>query len=335
MEGEGALFGERMLEYWKGLGLQDHWDDLALGTMPKQELATGEVIYWGRADRSGRNRFGLMVLVLAWWGQAIWNNGVGDGIGGGEAALAAAADWNFMVEDLVWVLGFLADYEDWPGCKAELAVKRVLGETGAERQEKVNTKGKGNGKGKGKTMPNADEEPKKRKASDEVPPLPAKAQRTTRGRKAAEPLVEDPPRQEIPKARPRPRPLVKKVVENASLPGASVDSILVGADGATANNAEEMEVDDNRGTEDKANEEDRPGDVSVGNHAAESIYPCAENCTATNGDHENTPNAEEAKNTETPQDSEEDHPFARLMAEELAEIAMDRSADEDDEEGDS
>lgn len=151
-------------------------------------------------------------------------------------------------------------------------------------------------------------------------------------------------------------------VENTSLPGASVDGILVGADGATANgdtstadsgantnNAEEMKVDDNRGTEEKANEEDRPGDVSVGNRAAESIQPPAESCAATNGDHENTPNAEEAKNTETPQDSEgvsvimphvlsadkldasEDHPFAQLSAEELAEIAMDGSADEDEE----
>jgi hypothetical protein len=148
MEGEGAPFRERMLEYWKGLGPQDRWDDLAPGTMPKQELAAGEVIYWGRANHSGRNRVGMMVLALAWWGQAIWNNGVGDGIGGGEAALAAAADWNFMVEDLAWVLGFLADYEDRPGREAELAAKQVLGRREQRGRRRRTRRGRGRGKGR-------------------------------------------------------------------------------------------------------------------------------------------------------------------------------------------
>jgi hypothetical protein len=74
---------------------------------------------------------------------------VGDGIGGGEAALAAAGDWNFMVEELAWVLGFLGDYEDRPAVEAELTAKEALGETGAEKQAaKTKAKGKTGGRSK-------------------------------------------------------------------------------------------------------------------------------------------------------------------------------------------
>jgi hypothetical protein len=119
------------------------------GVKPKQELEDKGVIYWGRLDHHGRNGLSLLVLALAWWGQAISNTGVGDGIGGGEAALVAAGDWNFMVEELAWVLGFLGDYEDRPAVEVELAAKGALGETGAEKQAaKAKTKGKTGGRSK-------------------------------------------------------------------------------------------------------------------------------------------------------------------------------------------
>jgi hypothetical protein len=85
--------------------------------------------------------------------------------------------------------------------------------------------------------------------------------------------------------------------------------MVVGADGVTANgdsaksnNPEEMEVDSDHGTENRANEDD-PVDISVGKHA-ETIPPPAENCAAMDGNHENSPNTEEAKNVETPEDLE-------------------------------
>ncbi|KAJ6447455.1 hypothetical protein C8R45DRAFT_1115862 [Mycena sanguinolenta] len=90
---------------------------------------------------AGRNGLGLLVLTLAWWGQMIWNDGVVEGIGGGEAVLARNTEWNFMVEDLAWALNLLAEAKD------RLAVEAYVAEQEAdEAADTVLGKGKDRGK---------------------------------------------------------------------------------------------------------------------------------------------------------------------------------------------
>ncbi|KAJ7788351.1 hypothetical protein B0H13DRAFT_2395055 [Mycena leptocephala] len=337
-EAEHGQFGLRILEYWKAQGPQDRWDGLEEGVKPKQELEDKD----------------LLVLALAWWGQAISNTGVGDGIGGGEAALAAAGDWNFMVEELAWVLGFLGDYEDRPAVEAELAAKGALGETGAEKQA-------AKAKTKGKTA-----------AEDEVEVPAAKAQRTTRARNAAKATTEEPPVQgpapERPRPRARPRRL-EKTVADAGVEQDPTNGIAVGsstANGptlvadsvnsaeapvpvpdqneqdlrtqevqvASGDNATAMDVDsDARGAESGAASEhasgSRPVDAPVGRRAEEDV-DAPEIRTVMANIALNTPDSQNQKTDEAV--GEEDHPFAGFTAEELEEMMTDPEAGDDGDE---
>jgi hypothetical protein len=114
-------------------------------------LDEGGAIYWGRLQNYGRNGLGLLVLALAWWGQSIWNAGVADGMDGGDAALAACADWNFMVIEMAWVMGFLGDHADRPGLEEEMADRAADAALGEKETGKK--KGKGQGKKVGSKQP--------------------------------------------------------------------------------------------------------------------------------------------------------------------------------------
>ncbi|KAF8121498.1 hypothetical protein K438DRAFT_1885388 [Mycena galopus ATCC 62051] len=98
-------FGERLLEWWKEVGPQGRWDLVGTREEPKteQNFARCE---WSHAGRFGRNGIQLFILALAWWGQDIWNHGASDGLGGSEKALGEAADWQRLVRDIGWFLGF-------------------------------------------------------------------------------------------------------------------------------------------------------------------------------------------------------------------------------------
>ncbi|KAJ7815839.1 hypothetical protein B0H13DRAFT_1663835 [Mycena leptocephala] len=99
----GENFGEQLLGWWKQLGPRRRWQQLENERCrPARDAKEWED--WGRLGSSGRNGPLLIVLGLAWWGQKIWNEGSTEGLDGGEAALAAADDWHFLVEDLTWAL---------------------------------------------------------------------------------------------------------------------------------------------------------------------------------------------------------------------------------------
>jgi hypothetical protein len=138
----GADFDQRLLGWWKALGPSGRWDEnLPESGWPSTCDEDHDTEGWSSAHRSGRNGIQLFVLVLTWLGQAIWNAGVADGIGGGEAALAADATWSFLVQDVAVVLRKGGDAEDHLGRDKEKAA--------TDGEEAEQTKGKGNAKAKG------------------------------------------------------------------------------------------------------------------------------------------------------------------------------------------
>ncbi|KAJ7895628.1 hypothetical protein B0H14DRAFT_2558683 [Mycena olivaceomarginata] len=59
---------------------------------------------WSKLHKRGHNSIILLILGLVWWGQSICNASTGDRLGAGEAALEANTVWQFMVDDIKWVL---------------------------------------------------------------------------------------------------------------------------------------------------------------------------------------------------------------------------------------
>ncbi|KAJ7756677.1 hypothetical protein B0H16DRAFT_1314918, partial [Mycena metata] len=98
-------FGERLLAWWKELGPKNQWAGVEAGAdLPADFRNCSAWATWGRVNVPGRNGLLLIVLGLAWWGQAVWNEGAAAGLGGGEKALASAADWKTLAEDVKWVM---------------------------------------------------------------------------------------------------------------------------------------------------------------------------------------------------------------------------------------
>ncbi|KAJ6459370.1 hypothetical protein C8R47DRAFT_1226660 [Mycena vitilis] len=99
-------FGGNMMDWWKELGPKTRWENVGDGEGMLKEPDRTQRFWsgdWARLQQCGRNGPMLIVLGLAWWGQSICNAAAGDGLGAGEAALAASTDWQFLVEDLKWV----------------------------------------------------------------------------------------------------------------------------------------------------------------------------------------------------------------------------------------
>jgi hypothetical protein len=53
---------------------------------------------------SGNNGIVLALQGLTWWGQSIINRVVGEGLGVGEAALAADEGWQYLLGDMLYAL---------------------------------------------------------------------------------------------------------------------------------------------------------------------------------------------------------------------------------------
>ncbi|KAJ7841674.1 hypothetical protein B0H13DRAFT_1910139 [Mycena leptocephala] len=170
----GADFGQQLFTWWKELGPRRRWKELADGEHPARDVKGWED--WGRLNVSGRNGPLLIVVGLAWWGQTIWNEGAVAGLEGGEAALSAATDWRFLVEDVTWALKEVLP-RDREGEDKEDKEREEN-----EREQKEVEKSKNGGK-KGVKAKAAG----KRKWQDEVDANPAPAkQRQPRGREAAQ-----------------------------------------------------------------------------------------------------------------------------------------------------
>ncbi|KAJ6487493.1 hypothetical protein C8R47DRAFT_1216263 [Mycena vitilis] len=239
MEEEHGAIGPRFLAYYKAVGPRGRWEDVEEGTAATREIAAGDHIHWSLLDVTGRNGQSLLVLTLAWWGQAIWNAGVGNGIGGGEAALESAADWKLLVEDMMWALNMLATIADRPDREAQIAAaEAVLGEEPGAKKKKKAAKAGAAKAGGGEGGREGEEKIDDSGAGTDAPA--AKARRTTRGRVAEDeeagvPALPAPP---AATTRPKPRALVKRKAasEQPGTPG-EMDSHASGGRESTPLNA--------------------------------------------------------------------------------------------------
>ncbi|KAJ7432046.1 hypothetical protein B0H11DRAFT_2261110 [Mycena galericulata] len=188
-------FGARLLAWWKELGPPTRWDGVGDKEGEEKEPTcdwkrfwVGE---WSRLTSTGRNGPMLLILGLAWWGQTIWNAGAADGLGGSDAALAAAGDWKLLVKDVHGVITAKltqgrAAMEAEEDAEMEEPEEQTAG-TGEETAGTGKTGGTKRGKGNGK-----------KKAKGKVGPAKpkAKAAGPTRKRKRGadeEEEAQDPP----------------------------------------------------------------------------------------------------------------------------------------------
>jgi hypothetical protein len=101
-------FGDELFQWWKDLGPPTRWESVGDDEGQKKEPSRVGSDWWSldwiKLHKRGRNGIVLLVLGLAWQGQSICNAAVGDGLGAREAALEANKVWQFMVDDIAWVL---------------------------------------------------------------------------------------------------------------------------------------------------------------------------------------------------------------------------------------
>jgi hypothetical protein len=101
-------FGDELFQWWKDLGPPTRWESVGDDEGQKKEPSRVGSDWWSldwiKLHKRGRNGIVLLVLGLAWLGQSICNAAAGDGLGAGEAALEANKVWQFMVDDIAWVL---------------------------------------------------------------------------------------------------------------------------------------------------------------------------------------------------------------------------------------
>ncbi|KAJ6451218.1 hypothetical protein C8R47DRAFT_1084166 [Mycena vitilis] len=178
---------------------------------------------WERLERHGKNGIMLVLQCVAWWGQAIWNGGTGNGLEGGDAALAADSLWGCLVDDISWALVHMAadgaaerrakdsqrveaENEDGAagedGAAVDLKHRNKKGKKGAPK------KAAGRKKATAGAKKTNDEEgrkqPKKRAAGGAPDDQPAAKRRGARGREVEPEVVVQPTI-----TRPLPRPVIK------------------------------------------------------------------------------------------------------------------------------
>ncbi|KAJ7716491.1 hypothetical protein B0H14DRAFT_3522254 [Mycena olivaceomarginata] len=212
-------FGNELFQWWKELGPPTRWENVGNGDGQTKEPGrvrgwTGD---WARLHRRGRNGPVLLILGLAWWGQAIYNAAAADGLGAGEAALEASAVWNLLVNDMQWVLACVLTQdrdamEAWEKGREEEA-REMAAESEKEAEEPaVEPKGKGKkaaAKKGSKAVP-----AKEKVASAKEKPAPAGGKRKRGDEKDL------PPAKKVAEAkaveRPKPKPLTRGARTRAS-----------------------------------------------------------------------------------------------------------------------
>ncbi|KAF7375582.1 hypothetical protein MSAN_00446600 [Mycena sanguinolenta] len=331
-------FGHQLLEWWKVLGPWRRWEDVPKGEAPSRETTWQD---WGRIGASGANGPILLVLGLAWWGQTIWNAGAATGLGGGEAALAAADDWHLLAEDLRWALETVLP-RDRVGDEQANAEEKAEGKKEVEAK-----KGKKGKKALAKKDPS---NKRKRATNDEAPESTGK--RTKRQATATGPAGE--------RDRPKPRPLTRS--SRAGKAEVEMPTTLPVASSAVGNTGNE--ADNPR--DDPSVAAHSPPDSTIAtatairevaaDASAVPVVPTASGSTVIGGAPPLVPSHPCNKTPDQEDDSDSMHvdsvnvdggkvdrlideteldPFAGLTEEELAEIRGDPHAGEDDDDGEA
>ncbi|KAF8194442.1 hypothetical protein K438DRAFT_1969057 [Mycena galopus ATCC 62051] len=323
-------FGQELFGWWKILGPMRRWENVAPGGMAPRDIDD-----WGRLNVSGRSGVVLFVVGLAWWGQKLWNEGALAGLGGGEAALAAANDWQLLVDDMTWLL-------EGPLLRDRAGEEKEAG-TAAEEGEKEKAqepKKKAKKKGKKPVAPPARKAPaptepsatgkRKRVSDEETDKTDQPAEKRTQRRGGA-----DVSGKEAPKERPKPRRLTR----NGGQPALQVQPAM-----ATNSQMEDRSSDDNSADatlRDSGTGRDAPsqsqgiGATRVPSSTSPKLpipelLPPGNQNTEDRGCDVNTngpsPDAEEGLDGTGPVDLD---PFSGLSEEELAELRDDPDADEE------
>ncbi|KAJ6527218.1 hypothetical protein DFH09DRAFT_1328182 [Mycena vulgaris] len=261
----GKGFGEGLLAWWLDIGPRDRVgprpDELAEGVeWPLRANSERAWVDWCRVRVGGNNGVILVVLGLTWWGQAIVNEGAGEGLGGGEAALAQHEGWQYLLADVLWAIREMTD-EMEPGTRTEWEQEKAAAKAGTKDTEmSTKTKGKtkkgGKKKSAEKKLPAVKAAGKcKRAAGEDGEASDASATKTTRSGRA---------RAEIAPPRPRPKPVPRKRMTAAD------DSTTATASGVATPTSDSM-IPAGRGsapTPDQAGGDIAMPDVPPGERAA-------------------------------------------------------------------
>ncbi|KAJ7248271.1 hypothetical protein B0H12DRAFT_1072714 [Mycena haematopus] len=226
-------FGERMLAWWLAIGPgfragprpEGVGEDLQWPPRPKKgEEPPGA---WTMMAASGDNGMVLVVQALTWWGQSVVSAAAGEGLGAGEAALAANAEWQFMLEDVIYVLEAMTeelddeDSERLARDRAEEIEDRAAAKKASEKRREAKKEVVKKGKKSAKKIPapkaktsatrGAASKPKQTKAVGEKPQKTRTQPK--RKRDAGEDTAEDQPTVKKTRTeenvRPRPKPLFR------------------------------------------------------------------------------------------------------------------------------
>ncbi|KAK7029762.1 hypothetical protein R3P38DRAFT_2775191 [Favolaschia claudopus] len=138
-----AKFGDEMLAWWKYLGPPKRWEKVEAsgGDMEKLSRTVRDfwVLDWCKLQKQGRNGPALL-------GQSIRNAAAADGLGAEDTALEKNELWNFLVEDVCWVLTdvLTQSRETMEKAAAEKAIEEREAQEEAE-QARSGKKGEGEG----------------------------------------------------------------------------------------------------------------------------------------------------------------------------------------------
>ncbi|KAJ6514722.1 hypothetical protein DFH09DRAFT_1099445 [Mycena vulgaris] len=228
----GKGFGEGLLAWWLDIRPRDRvgprLDKLAEGVeWPLRANPERAWVDWCRVRVGGDNGVILVVLGLTWWGQAIVNEGAGEGLGEGEAALAQHEGWQYLLADVLWAIREMTD-EMEPGTRTEWEQEKAAAKAGTKDTEmsaktKAKTKKGGKKKSAEKKLP-AVKAAGKRKcaAGEDGEASDASATKPTRSGRA---------RAEIAPPHPRPKPHRKMLIRKPDSMTAADDSTTATASG--------------------------------------------------------------------------------------------------------
>ncbi|KAF7372681.1 hypothetical protein MVEN_00131400 [Mycena venus] len=204
-------FGERLLTWWRKIGPESRrgpkpidWPEDEI--WPPRSLTGSDTDELEAFRRTGNNGMVLIVQALTWWGQSIVNEGSADGLGQGEEALHSNTPWQYMLEDVLWMLKELTrEVDETTRAEMELAkkeyVERLLARSNSEN-------GSVDGERAGKPKKGKPKQLSKRKRPEEAEPEEAAAPPKRRARHTVTAASERPAPENGGRAlRPRAKPL--------------------------------------------------------------------------------------------------------------------------------